>query len=114
MIRAKRFIQKLANTKAFKDYGITPSHLKFDNCPHEFDSDKYWEHYIRHLTLTAWHVCGTCKMGAKDDQTTVVDPSLRVRGLKNVRVVDASVMPHLTSGNTNAPVIGEEGADLIK
>ncbi|XP_070535711.1 choline dehydrogenase, mitochondrial-like [Ptychodera flava] len=61
MIRAQRFIQKLADTKAFKDYGITPSHLKFDNCPHEFDSDKYWEHYIRHLTLTAWHVCGTCK-----------------------------------------------------
>ncbi|XP_070536437.1 glucose dehydrogenase [FAD, quinone]-like [Ptychodera flava] len=116
MIRAQRFIQKLTDTRPFKDYGITPSYFKFDNCPYAFDSDEYWEHVIRHLTSTVWHVCGTCKMGAKDDPTAVVDPSLKVRGVRNVRVIDASVMPHITSGNINAPVImiGEKGADLIK
>ncbi|XP_070535710.1 choline dehydrogenase, mitochondrial-like isoform X2 [Ptychodera flava] len=116
MIGGVRFIQKLTATKAFRDFGITPTYFKFDNCPHEVDSDQYWEHVVRHLTSTIWHVCGTCKMGAKDDPKAVVDPSLKVRGLDNVRVVDASVMPHITSGNTNAPVImiGEKGADLIK
>ncbi|XP_070535706.1 alcohol dehydrogenase [acceptor]-like [Ptychodera flava] len=116
MIGGVRFIQKLTGTKAFRDFGITPTYFKFDNCPYEVDSDQYWEHVVRHLTLTIWHVCGTCKMGAKDDRKAVVDPSLRVRGLDNVRVVDASVMPHITSGNINAPVImiGEKGADLIK
>ncbi|XP_077990212.1 glucose dehydrogenase [FAD, quinone]-like [Glandiceps talaboti] len=116
IIRGIRFIQKLVSTKAMKDAGITMEYYKFDNCDHELDSDGYWEHVIRHITRTIWHLCGTCKMGAKDDQTAVVDPSLRVRGLYNVRVIDASIMPHLPSGNTNAPtiMIGEKGADLIK
>ncbi|XP_077980064.1 alcohol dehydrogenase [acceptor]-like [Glandiceps talaboti] len=116
MIRGVRIVQKLAETKAFKDMDVTPSYYEFDNCPHEMDSDEYWEHVIRHATFTIWHVCGTCKMGSKDDPSAVVDPSLRVRGLENVRVIDASVMPHLTSGNTNAPtiMIAEKGADMIK
>ncbi|XP_077995636.1 alcohol dehydrogenase [acceptor]-like isoform X2 [Glandiceps talaboti] len=115
MTRGMRFVQQLTNTETFKKYQITPAYFKFKNCPHEIDSDEYWEHVIRHLTVTVWHYVGTCKMGAKDDPTAVVNPSLRVRGLDNIRVVDASVMPHLTSGNTNAPtiMIGEKGADLI-
>ncbi|XP_077993644.1 glucose dehydrogenase [FAD, quinone]-like [Glandiceps talaboti] len=116
MIRGIRVLQKLSCTKAMKDSGITPELYKFDNCPHEVDSNGYWEHVVRHITHTIWHVIGTCKMGAKDDKSAVVDPSLRVRGIDNVRVIDAAVMPHLTSGNTNAPtiMIGEKGADLIK
>ncbi|XP_077979895.1 alcohol dehydrogenase [acceptor]-like [Glandiceps talaboti] len=115
MIEAVRISQRLASTKAFRDMGVTPCYFKFDNCSHEVDSDEYWEHVIRHFTKPGHHVVGTCKMGAKDDPTVVVDPWLRVRGLENIRVVDASVMPHLTSGNINAPtiMIAEKGADII-
>ncbi|XP_070540940.1 alcohol dehydrogenase [acceptor]-like [Ptychodera flava] len=116
MIKGVRVIQKLVNSEAVKNFGISPAYFQFPNCPHEMDSDEYWEHVIRHISLTYHHAVGTCKMGAEDDVSAVVNPALRVRGLENVRVVDASVMPHLTSGNTNAPtiMIAEKGADLIK
>ncbi|XP_077980066.1 alcohol dehydrogenase [acceptor]-like [Glandiceps talaboti] len=115
MTRGIRFVERLCQANSLKKFGITPAFYKFDNCPHEVDTDQYWEHAVQHITWSFLHVVGTCKMGAKDDQTAVVDPHLRVRGLDNVRVVDASIMPHLPSGNTNGPtiMIAEKGADLI-
>ena len=78
--------------------------------------DEYFEWLVRHFTFTIYHPVGTCKMGTAEDDSAVVDPSLSVRGIANLRVADASIMPHLMSGNTNAPsmMIGEKAAEIIK
>ncbi|MEH2446318.1 MAG: GMC family oxidoreductase N-terminal domain-containing protein [Nostoc sp.] len=80
----------------------------------EVQSDEALVAYIRNNCSTVWHPVGTCKMGT--DSMAVVDPELRVHGVEGLRVVDASIMPTITTGNTNAPtiMIGEKAADLIK
>lgn len=77
-------------------------------------SDADLEAYVRDTCSTVWHPIGTCKMGI--DPMAVVDPELRVYGVEGLRIVDASIMPTITTGNTNAPtiMIGEKAADLIK
>ena len=69
--------------------------------------------YVRRTAITYHHQVGTCRMGV--DPGAVVDPRLRVHGIHGLRVADASVMPVVTSGNTNAPtlMIGERAADFI-
>jgi choline dehydrogenase len=78
------------------------------------DSDEEWQRHLSGGTVIGQHPIGTCRMGS--DDLAVVDPELRVRGIDGLRVVDASVMPTLVSGHTNAPtiMIAERAADLIR
>ena len=84
--------------------------------PVSADDDAAIEADIRARADTQYHPIGTCKMGPDDDPLAVVDAQLRVRGLAGLRVVDASIMPTLISGNTNAPtiMIAEKVADVIR
>ena len=80
----------------------------------DIQSDEDLAAYARRNLTSMWHPVGTCRMGA--DEAAVVDAALRVRGTRNLRVIDASIMPNLTSGNTNAPTmaLASKGLDLIK
>jgi len=82
------------------------------DCKSQADIDAF----IRQTAWTVHHPLGTCKMGAASDETAVVDPEMKVRGLDGLRVVDASVMRDMPGGNINAPVIAmaERASDLIR
>ena len=106
---------KFTETKAFKDNGIV--HLPDPFCKeHKLHSDEYYECIIKYSTAAIWHITGSCTMGPNSDPMAVVDSSLKVHGAKRLRIVDASIMPRIIGGNTNAPtiMIGEKAADMIK
>ena len=109
-IRAMRFTRSLMETAAMRphyDHEIGPGT--------DAQTDDELLAYAREIGGSNWHPASTCKMGVDSDPGAVVDTALRVRGLQNLRVVDASVMPTVVSGNTNAPtiMIAEKAADLI-
>ncbi|XP_014605259.1 PREDICTED: glucose dehydrogenase [FAD, quinone]-like [Polistes canadensis] len=107
----------LSNTSAFQKFNSKLHSVKLPGCEQFiFATYEYWECALRHYTFTIYHPAGTCKMGPKHDPKAVVDPRLRVYGVKGLRVVDASIMPAITNGNINAPVImfGEKASDMIK
>jgi len=91
---------------------IVERELKPGNLGEELSDDALVAH-ARATAKTVFHPCGTCRMGSDDG--AVVDPHLRVRGVPRLRVADASIMPNLVSGNTNAPsiMIGERCADFL-
>jgi choline dehydrogenase-like flavoprotein len=101
-------MRQILNAPALAPYRGRELHLE------KAASDAELMAHIRARADTIYHPVGTCRMG--DDEEAVVDPQLKVRGLEGLRVVDASVMPRLIGGNTNAPtiMIAEKAADLIK
>jgi choline dehydrogenase len=82
----------------------------------QVQDDEELAHAAGNIGTTIFHPVGTCRMGRADDPMAVVDPRLRLRGIGRLRVVDASVMPTITSGNTAAPtmMIAERGAELMR
>ena len=78
-------------------------------------TDSEIDDFIRQHCESAYHPCGTCRMGSVKDKMAVVDPECRVIGIENLRVVDSSIMPQVTNGNLNAPtiMIGEKASDHI-
>jgi len=113
-----RFVMKWATeTVALRRHGARYNPNLYPKCSaHGFQTDEFWECVIRHYSQTIYHPTGTCKMGHKSDPMAVLDEELRVRGMDGLRVIDASIMPMIISGNTNAPVImiAEKTADKIK
>ncbi|XP_065205423.1 glucose dehydrogenase [FAD, quinone]-like [Planococcus citri] len=117
IIEGIRKMQQIMKSKAFSKYYIEYDASNESSCEsYPKDSDDYWRCQIQTNTLGENHHAGSCKMGSPDDSTTVVDPQLRVLGIPNLRVVDASIMPTPINCNTVGPVImfGEKGAQMIK
>ena len=108
LVAGLRIARKLFEQPAIKRYVVA------ETVPGaEAQSDEAILQYVRDNGSTVYHGVGTCRMG--NDEASVVDPQLRVRGVQNLRIVDGSVMPSITSTNTNATVLmlAERGADLI-
>ena len=109
MVAAFKLTRRLLETPALR------SLQKQDAFTSGVTTDEDIRTILRQRVDTVYHPVGTCKMGV-NDAMAVADPKLRVYGLEGLRVVDASIMPTLIGGNTNAPaiMIGEKAADMIK
>lgn len=103
-----RLSHRIADAPALQAFGPTDRH------PVDLNDDAALDELIRNRADTVYHPVGTCRMGADDE--AVVDPTLKVRGLDGLWIADASIMPRLVSGNTNAPsiMIGERCAEFVK
>ncbi len=110
LIKGIKAMRKLVNQSAFDEYRgeeLQPGPGA--------QSDNELLESIREAVTTGHHPVGTCKMGIESDETTVVDPSLKVKGIDNLRIVDGSIMPRISTGNTNTPIIAfaEKAAELV-
>lgn len=110
IVKGIQIARKIARTEPLKSH-ITEEHAPGADVA--FDDAQATLDWARKTSVTIYHPTGTCKMGI--DDKAVVDPRLRVKGIEGLRVADASIMPQIVSGNTNAPciMIGEKAADLV-
>jgi choline dehydrogenase len=111
MVEGIKITRMIAHAKAFAKYRGRETHPG-DNV----QSDQDLRAHVLKMSETLYHPIGTCKMGPGKDPSAVVDSELRVLGVEGLRVVDASIMPIIPGGNTNAPTImvAEKAADMIK
>eukprot|EP00656_Telonema_subtile_P012248 TRINITY_DN16159_c0_g1_i4.p1 TRINITY_DN16159_c0_g1~~TRINITY_DN16159_c0_g1_i4.p1 ORF type:complete len:432 (+),score=116.81 TRINITY_DN16159_c0_g1_i4:274-1569(+) len=116
MLLAYKKIREIGNTAPLSTRVDTSQEEIDESIPFEPQSDEYLREVIRRTAVTIYHPVGTAKMGPVDDMMAVVSPELKVHGVKGLRVADASVMPTIVSGNTNAPaiMIGEKCAAMIR
>ncbi|XP_061180751.1 L-sorbose 1-dehydrogenase-like [Saccostrea echinata] len=121
LLKGIKQLLQLANTTAFRSVGASPldpyDEYFYPPCKDlPYEADEYWICRVKYNLLAMYHTTSTCRMGAATDNTAVVDPQLRVRGVRDLRIVDASVMRHVPSGNPNAPtiMIAEKAADMIR
>jgi len=110
MREAMRLGHKLLSQKAFEKF-----HYREDTPAIDMNDDKVLDAFIRKDSSSAYHPCGTCKIGPESDSNSVVSPELKVIGLSKLRIVDASIMPSLPSANINAAtiMIAEKASDMI-
>lgn len=111
-----KMLTKIVHTNYFKSIGAVLGRIKLTACDSfNLDSLEYWKCIAVNMATTIFHPVSTARMG-RDINSSVVDSRLKVHGIQGLRVVDASVMPTITRGNTNAPtvMIAERAADLIK
>ncbi len=108
--RCIRLTREIFSQDAFKPY------VKHEIQPGaDVQSDAEIDAFIREHAESAYHPCGTCRMGRADDPGAVVDPQGRVIGVEGLRVADSSVFPRITNGNLNGPsiMVGEKMADHV-
>uniref|UniRef100_A0A182WD41 Glucose-methanol-choline oxidoreductase N-terminal domain-containing protein n=1 Tax=Anopheles minimus TaxID=112268 RepID=A0A182WD41_9DIPT len=103
LIKGIRLLQKITQQPPARKLGLEFNPKPFPGCTMQpFDSDAYWECYVRSVTHTIYHPVGTCRMGSTGADSVVSSSDLRVHGVQNLFVADASVMPGLPSGNPNS------------
>lgn len=117
LLRGLKIVLKIMNTN-YMQY-LEPELVRLDlpKCKDlDFKSDEYWRCLLKYVATSLFHPVGTCKMGPDSDPKAVVDSKLKLHGIEGLRVADASIMPVIVRGNTNAAtvMIGEMASDLIK